>query len=428
MSGHMPPSLWAHTAEQAPPTPPAAGSIDADTVIVGGGYCGLSAALHLAEHGAKVVLLESYEPGWGASGRTGGQVITGWKELPDAMERRLGDRGRLLTAIGAGAGKLVFDLIARFGMHCAARQDGWLQAIHGREALEQATDRARQWQARGRPVRITDRAETAALLGSNGYEAGYLDPEGGCLNPVSYARGLARAALVKGAAVHGGSPATSLARDGSGWRVTTAGCEVRAKSLLVATGAYTDALVPGLKRTVLPVQSIQIATGPLPPDLRATILPRGHVASDTRRLLLYFRFNEEGRLIFGGRGSLAGDGIAASHVRAIEQGMKRIFPQVGDVGIDFKWAGQIDITADSRLHVHEIGPNGWVVVGFNGRGVAQATAIGKAVADRIASGRPEDLPLPATPIRPVPLHGLRLPVMAAVASWLRFRDALEARR
>ena len=419
-------SLWAATARPAPRTHPLEGEALADVAVIGGGFCGLSCALHLAEGGAETVLLEAEGPGWGASGRNGGQVIPCFKDDPETLIARLGpDLGERMSALGASGGDLVADLIARHRIDCDFRREGWVLGVHARAGLPSMESRARQWQARGRKVRLMGRAETAELLGTDLYEAGYLDPAGGALNPLSFARGLAAAAMAHGARVFTGSAARGITREGSGWRVTTDRGVVLARRVVVATGAYSGDLIRGLGRTILPVQSVQIATEPLSDNVRRAVLPHGHVVSDTRRLLLYFRQDRAGRLVFGGRGSLGGERIRPAHVARIEAAMRRSFPQLGDVPVTHVWAGQVDITADRRLRVHQPAPGLVAVIGFNGRGVAIAPAVGKALAEALLAGSLRRLPLPVTPLRPLPLHGLRRPAMALAVQWSRLRDRLE---
>ncbi|WP_137389474.1 NAD(P)/FAD-dependent oxidoreductase [Rhodoligotrophos defluvii] len=421
-------SLWAATAEPAPATVPLAGEIRADVAVVGGGFCGLSCALHLAEAGVDTVLLEAQEPGWGASGRNGGQVIPCFKDDPETLIARLGeDLGERMSRLGAEAGTLVENLIARHNIACAYRRNGWILGIAGMRGIPAMESRTRQWQARGLPVRLLDREETAALIGAPIYAAGYLDPRGGALNPLSFARGLAAAGMRQGARIHTGSPVIAITREGSSWRVATASGAVLASQVVVATGAYSTDLIPALRRSILPVQSIQIATPPMPAEIQRTILPQGHVVSDNRRLLLYFRFNEQGRFVFGGRGSLGGESIAEAHVTALAETMRRSFPQLGQIGFQHVWAGQVDITPGRRLRVHEPSPGLIAVFGFSGRGVAIAPAVGKAIAEAVLAGTHKGLPLPVTPMRPVPFHGLRLPAMAVAAQWFRLLDRLEAR-
>ena len=419
-------SLWEETSCPAAITSEMTGDARADVVVIGGGFCGLSCALHLTEGGADTVLLEAEGPGFGASGRNGGQLISCFKDDPETLIARHGyERGEAIARLGAGAGDLVADLIDRHGIDCAFRRDGWIQAIHAESGLPKMEHRARQMLARGLDVQMLDRAETAALTGTDIYAGGYLDAGGGGLNPMSLARGLAEAAQRAGARVHTHSPATAITREDGGWRVTTPHGTVCAAQVITATGVYSGPLIPELQRSMLPVQSIQIATAPLPRDVRAQLMPEGHVVSDTRRLLLYFRLNEEGRLVFGGRGALGGETIRAAHVARLERTMRRSFPQIGDVAVTHHWAGQVDLTADRRLRIHRDIQGLWSVIGFSGRGVAIAPAVGKAVAQAVLAQDTVNLPLPVTPMRPLPFHALRKPAMAVAVGLSRLRDRLE---
>ncbi|HZD26729.1 MAG TPA: FAD-dependent oxidoreductase, partial [Alphaproteobacteria bacterium] len=208
-------SLWQATAVPAPDCPPLAGERRIDVAVIGGGFTGLSAALHLAEAGAKVAVLEAREPGWGASGRNGGMVIPGLKEDPDDLVARHGpEAGEAMVRASAATADLVFGLIERHSIDCDARRAGWIQPAHTAAALPALRRRYEQWAGRGADVAWLSREEIAARLGSDRYHGGWIDRRGGGLQPLSYARGLARAAQAAGAAVHGQSPVTALGREG----------------------------------------------------------------------------------------------------------------------------------------------------------------------------------------------------------------------
>ncbi|MSO93842.1 MAG: FAD-binding oxidoreductase [Rhodospirillales bacterium] len=421
------PSLWAATAAPPPEAPRLEGETRVDVAVIGGGYTGLSAALHLAEAGAKVAVLEAREPGWGASGRNGGQVIPGLKYDPDELAVRMGPvAGERLAVAAGGSADLVFDLVHRHAIECEAERSGWIHACHSPVALRRAERRAAQWQRRGVAIRGLDRKGIAELLGTSEYVGGVLDPRGGKLQPLSYARGLARAAIALGARLHARSPARSLTRTGRDWRVATDAGALLAAKVILATNAYTDDLWPGLKRSVFPLQSLQIATAPLGENVRRSILPKGHVVSDTRRLLLYFRQDGRGRLIVGGRGT-AGERILGRHVAYVERAMRRLFPQVAGAPSEFVWAGHVAVTIDQLPHLHDLAPGVVAALGYNGRGVAMATLLGKLAAERALKGAAADTPFPVTALRPVPLHALRLPFMAAVMQYYRLRDTLDVR-
>ncbi|MBM3599230.1 MAG: FAD-binding oxidoreductase [Alphaproteobacteria bacterium] len=421
-----PDSLWVATAEPAAPTPPLEGEAKADVAVVGGGFTGLSTALHLAEAGVSVVLVEAAEPGWGASGRNGGQAIPGLKLDPDEIEARFGpELGPRVVELVGGAADFVFGLIRRHGISCHAAQRGWISASFSPAALALAGRRVEQWQRRGVGARLLDRATAAALMGTDRYVGGWLDPRGGALQPLSYARGLARAAIRQGARIHGASPATVLRRDGAQWRVETPGGSVVADQVVLATNGYTDTLWPGLARSIIPVFSYQVATRPLSDNLRRTILPERHVVSDTRRLLLYFRLDHDGRLLMGGRGKLK-DSSDPNLYGYVKSALAGLFPQLDRPDYAYFWGGKVAITTDQIPHLHELAPGLHAGLGYNGRGVAMASAMGRLLALRAQGKSATDIPYPISSMRPIPFHGLRLPVLQAIVGWRRMMDRLEA--
>jgi glycine/D-amino acid oxidase-like deaminating enzyme len=422
-----PASVWTVSAELAPETRPLQGDRRADIAVVGAGYTGLSAALHAAERGADVVVLDAAEPGWGASGRNGGQIIPGLKHEPDELEHRYGETiGRRMWQIAGTAADFVFDLIARHKIACHAERCGWIAAAPHAAALASLRSRTEQWQRRGAPVELLDAGRIAELTGTTAYAGGMLDRRAGALQPLAYARGLAQAAQRAGAAIHGGSAVIRLESSAGTWRAVTAGGTVTARTVILATNAYSDDLWPGLARTVLPVQSYQVATAPLPAEVRRQVLPGGQVVSDLRRILFYFRLDPDGRLLMGGRGPLHDRGDPALFAR-LEQTARRIFPQIGAARWQHRWSGRVALTADHLPHLHEPRPGVLSALGYNGRGVAMATAMGRLLAARALGATPDQIGWPVTPIAPIPLHRWRLPAMALVVRWKRFQDWLDAR-
>jgi glycine/D-amino acid oxidase-like deaminating enzyme len=403
---------------------PLAGAVEADACIIGGGYAGLSAALCLAERGRRAVVLEAREIGFGGSGRNGGQVIPGIKEDPDALEARYGrEAGRALASFVGGTADRVFDLITKHGMDVPYRRSGWIQGAHTEAMVETVRRRAGEWAARGADVAVLDRAAMADHLGSDKYLAGWLDRRAGAVQPLAYVRGLARAAIGAGAAVHTDSPVSAIVRQGSAWRVTTgSGASVVAPTVVVATGGYPGGLVPGLRETAVFPNSFQVATEPLSDNLRKSILPYGQVTSDTRKLLLYFRLDHEGRFLMGGRGPYReprGDEDWAH----LERVVAKLYPQLAGTPIAYRWCGRVSVTRDFLPHVHEPAPGLLALIGCMGRGVGLQTAMGEAVAEAVATGNRTAIPFPVTPIRRLPLHALHELYVAAIIAWYRLTDA-----
>lgn len=418
------PSLWRDTAPPAPVTMPLEGANRADVLVVGAGFAGLSTALELAGRGVDVAVLEARGIGFGASGRNNGQVIPCLsKAEPDDLDRAFGaERGARAAALIRDSAGLVFDLVRRHGIDCGAEQSGWLQPAHSPGRIRVSERRCRAWQDRGADVRLLDREETRAALGSDAYHGAWLAPSGGHINPLAFARGLARAALTAGARIHTDSPVTGLARAGARWRATTPAGTLEADRVVLATNAYSDALWPGLARTIVAVRSNQVATAPIGDNLRASVLPGRQAVSDTRGDLHFFRYTADHRLVTGAAQILPGE--ARLRRRAADR-LARLFPQLGDVPIEHAWSGSLAITRDHLPHLHRPAPGVVAWIGCNGRGVALATALGPVLATATMEGRDDLLPLPVTEIRPIPGHGLIERVARLALLKYRWRDARE---
>jgi glycine/D-amino acid oxidase-like deaminating enzyme len=274
---------------------------------------------------------------------------------------------------------------------------------------------------------MLDRTAVAAALGTQDYLAGALDRRGGWLQPLSYSRGLARAAREAGASVHSGSPVTDLRPTEDGWRVETERAAVSARQVFLCTNAYTGRLWPRLGKSLVPLVSYQAASEPLSETLRSQILPQGHVVSDTRRLLRYFCMDPQGRLVLGGRGRFRASETREAY-RHVESSLQRIFPAAAGAKLEFFWSGQVALTLDSLPHVHELQSGLWFAGGYNGRGVALATLMGRSLAALAGGARADELPLPPSPVRPIPFHRLRRPAIELAMAWKRALDAWETPR
>jgi glycine/D-amino acid oxidase-like deaminating enzyme len=415
-------SLWLATAPHAPATTPIEERVDADIAIVGGGYTGLACAIALVEAGRSVVVLEAHEIGHGASGRNGGQVIPGLKHDPDDLVARYGrEHGEALVRLAGGAADRVFALIAKHGIECSARQCGWIQPAHSAAAARTVVSRCRQWAARRAPVELLAGQRLASLLGTDHYRAGWLDRRGGALHPLAYARGLARTALKLGARIHTGTPVNEIVHHSDEWAAVTPRGEVHARQLVLATDAYSGTLWPELATNQVVVTSVQTATEPLSDAIRTTILPGGTVASDTRKLLYYFRLDGDGRFIIGGRGS-ATDSVSQGVYAALHSVAIRMYPGLTGVPWPYRWYGRVGITRDFLPHLAELAPGVWTVLGYCGRGVAMATTMGLVLGEMLNGGH--RLAYPAAALKPISLHALRQPALQAGIAYYRLRDAL----
>ena len=417
-------SLWSATAAPLTPFPALRETVRAQVAVIGAGYTGLSAALHLGAAGRDVVVLDAMELGEGASGRNGGQVIPGLKYDPDTLEALYpGDQGAKLVATVAAGPDLVFGLIRKHEIGCEAVRNGWLQLATSESALGPIGTRVRQWQARGAAVEMLSAAEVARLTGSQRYYGGLIDRRGGTVQPLAYARGLARAAQRAGVRLFMHSAAIHLERSAGEWRIRTRDGAVSSQQVIFATNAYSDKFVEPLQRTLVAVPSMQVATSPLPTELRRSILPEGQSVSDTWRLLRYFRLDAQGHLIMGSRG-VFGDAPLAQAARLNYRAVREIYPQLAGISYDYHWAGFVAMTPDHLPHLHEVAPGIVAGLGYNGRGVAMATMMGTLLARRLLGEDAENLGFPLTPVRPMRLHRFSRFGAAAAIQYLRALDGL----
>jgi glycine/D-amino acid oxidase-like deaminating enzyme len=390
--------LWEMTAPPAPETLRLSGPVKAAVAIVGAGYTGLSAALHRAERGVRVAVLEGREIGFGGSGRNVGLVNAGMWVMPDELPGVLGaDYGsRLLETLG-NAPRLVFDLVQKHGIDCEAMPVGTLHCAVGQAGLSEIRDRAEQWRRRGANVRLLDAAETSAKVGTDAYAGALLDLRAGTIQPLAYVRGLARAAIAAGASVFTGSPVTGWQQQAGGkWRLETSDGSVEADWVIVATNAYTDAPWPEVRAELVHLPYFNIATAPLPTEMQKAILPERQGAWDTREVLSSFRFDARGRLVVGSVGALRGTGTAI-HKAWARRTLRKLFPAIGDVAFEAEWYGKIGMTDDALPRYHRFAERVVGFSGYNGRGIAPGTVFGKTLAALVAGEIGEaDLPLPVS--------------------------------
>jgi glycine/D-amino acid oxidase-like deaminating enzyme len=400
--------LWDATA--APPAPSAVlrESLSADVAVVGAGFTGLSAALHLAAQGAKVAVLEAEDVGFGGSGRNVGLVNAGLWIKPSDIERILGPvyGERLLQNLGS-APSLVFDLIQQHGIDCEASRRGTLHCAWGERGMRDMTERARQWLARSAPVQLLDEDETRALVGSSAFCGALLDRRAGTVQPLSYARGLARAAQAAGALIFTASPVQSVTDTGGAWRLCTPSGAVRAPGVIVTTNTYSKLAFNRVAAEQVRLPYFNFATRPLTASELREVLPQRQGIWDSNRILSSARLDRAGRLIFGSIGALAGGGARIHHDWS-RRAMARLFPHLQGVEFEHAWFGWIGTTKDAVPRFHRLERNTYSIGGYNGRGIAPGTRFGFELA-QLLSGKMsiDEMSLPLTELGAAPLRSLR---------------------
>lgn len=409
--------------------PPAAaaalqGGAQADVVVIGAGFTGLSAALHLAGAGVRVRVLESRHVGWGGSGRAWGQVAAFAKFMPGRVERDFGpEAGARINAAAAGGPDLVFGLVEQYGMRCDEVRTGNLIAAHTPGKARELAGLATDLQRRGLPVQLLEGAQVRRATGSPRYDVALFDPRGGALNPLGFARGLARAAVARGAVIHEDSPVQRIdKRAAGGWRVASPGGWVDASAVVMATNAFTGRpLAPRVGRTVMPVRAYQLVSQPLEEDVVRSILPGGQPLNDTRRLFSGVRLWPDGRLQVGVDGPLFAAGGQPFEASASRR-LRMMFPQLGPLEWTFGWSGWVDMSGDEYPHLHELDTGFWAALGFSGRGIAIGTIMGRDLAILAGSGDRREVVHPVTAVKPLWYHGGYRPLAGLLASGYRAQD------
>jgi gamma-glutamylputrescine oxidase len=378
-------SYYAATANPFAACPPLAGEAEADLVVVGGGATGLSAALHAAEAGLSVVLLEGGRIGWGASGRNGGQIIPGLRKGAAELVAMLGAaRAKALFDVAQEARDLVAGLIAEHRIDCDLRLAGHLLGAVKASDLPhfEAEVRCLEDVMGYRDAGFVDGAGARALVDTP-YHGGLVDRRGGHMHTLNYTLGLAAAAAGAGAVLHEQSPAVSLQQgDGRVRVVAASGGAVNARHAVLAGDALLNGLSTRVTSRIMPVANYVIATAPLADP--AALIPSDMAVSDSRFVVNYYRLTADGRLLFGGGERYTPD-PPADMAAFVRPHMEATFPQLSGIGIDYAWGGLVSVTMTRLPH---IGREGEVLFahGYSGMGVILSTLAGKLLVEAIGGG------------------------------------------
>ncbi|HSV82582.1 MAG TPA: FAD-binding oxidoreductase [Ramlibacter sp.] len=422
-------TLWWARRGQPPAVNPLAHDLQVDVAVIGGGFTGLTAALHLARRGARVAVLEARTIGSGASGLNAGFVVPSFaKADPATVIARLGEaRGRkLLEMIGQGADR-VFSTVREHGIACDAEQTGWMNVAHTADMLEVLRVRAEAWKRLGRPVRILEQEEARERTSLRHCAGALLDESGGVLDPLAYTHGLARAALAAGADLFDGAAIDRIDRRGSHWELSSGSRRVQAGKVLLCTNATRHGVAGRLFNAIVPLRVYQIATQTMPAEVVRRISPQRNPVADTRANLFTYRLTADNRIVSGAMAILP----LGAHRRMARYIVERLaaelelpfVPQAEHV-----WRGIAAMTPDFLPHLYEFGPNFVGGIGCNGRGVALTAMLGEVMADA-AMGRPlADLPVPVASTRGIPFHAFAQAAPSVAIAQARLQDALSLRQ
>lgn len=423
-------SLWYETAAPEPETSPLESDVTTDVIIIGGGFTGMSTALHLGRRGIRSAVLESRSIGFGGSGRNQGHCTpTFMFYKPSSVVSELGPVfGPRMVDLQSNAANLVFSLIAEHGIDCEASQNGFVQAAHMPDTVDRLKGLVEEYSRIGQNCRFLDRQEIAEITGSTRYYGGWFLDSGGHVNPLGYVRGLARAAMENGAEVYTNSPVVLLDRDGTKWLAKTErGC-VRGDRVVIATDAYSGDLLSRLRRSVFLMTSYNLATPPLPPEVLESILPRRNHVADTRRDTQYYRLDTAGRFVTGSVVSGRRGMDVEYSMHKMRERIQWIFPQIGELDWKWFWRGNISMTPNLLPRVFDVAPGVVSGLGYSGRGVPTATAMGRLLASLTAGDPPADQPIEVKPLKPLlarSMYGFIAPQLLKVH---RVRDYVDQAR
>ncbi|MEM6887222.1 MAG: FAD-binding oxidoreductase [Pseudomonadota bacterium] len=421
-NGNYPQSWYAATTPTLPPFAPLSGDVQADVCVIGGGYTGLSAALHLAEAGRRVVLLEAQRVGFGASGRNGGQLGSGQRPYQTQLEAWVGAaNAKHLWDFGEEAKGLVRRLIAKHGIACHLRPGiVWTgSSIGDVDALHRYADLLREKYAYDK-VEPLDGPALHTLCPSPDYKGGALDTGGAHLHPLAFALGLARAAASSGAQLCEGSRVVSV-EPGKRVRVKTQQGKVFADHVILGCNGYLSGFAPQVTARVMPINNFMVATEPLGSEADR-VLSRDIAVADSWFVVNYFRLSHDKRLLFGG-GESYGYRFPRDIASVVRKPMTRIFPHLKDIEIDYAWGGTLGITMKRFPYVARLSSNVLNASGYSGHGVGTATHAGFLMA-RAVQGDDEGfdtmglIPAPAFPGG----GRLRTPLLALAMTWYALRD------
>ena len=431
--GQYPQSWYAHTANHLPVHPTLNKDLSADVCIIGGGYTGLSTALHLAEAGVDCIVLEANRIGWGASGRNGGQVGIGFNKSQDWLEKELGvEAAKGLWQLGLDGAQLVEKLVTTHEIDCDL-QSGILYPTHSkREFTEYVADNQRlQENYEAGQIKILDKSELANWLATDAYCGALLNNYARHLHPLNYALGLAQAAEAAGARLFENSrveqtqlPWLRSHVSMSGNRVQTANGSVKANHIVFACNGYLNDLHPDISKQVMPINNYIVATEPLPEQFPEQLIANKVAVADSRFVVNYFRLSHDNRLLFGG-GETWGYKFPDDPRALVSRSLLEIFPQLKDVSLDFAWGGTLAITRSRLPCLTQPGKRVWNASGYSGHGVALATLSGKLIADAIQGRKASFDLLASLPCDPFP-GGTRLrPTLLKLGMlWYATRDRI----
>lgn len=418
-------SYYAASANPAPLRPELQGLHETEICVLGAGYSGLSTALHLAEKGHQVTVIEGARIGWGASGRNGGQIVNGLNASLQTIRKRYGqDTARFVAGLVMEGGDIIRERVATYGIQCDLKQGNVFAALTPAH-LRELEERWLLWRGYGIDSQeMLDADQMRAHVASDRYVGGMIDHKGGHMHPLNLALGEAAAIESLGGTIFEQSPVISVDHEAPQPSLRTAKGEIRCKVLVLCGNAYLGHVVPALENRVMPVSTQIMATAPLGTDMARALMPSDACIEDVRYILDYYRISADNRLLFGG-GTVYGGADPKDIKAKLWRNMTKVFPQLAGTRIDYAWSGNFALSFSRVPQMGRMGANTYFAHGYSGHGVTGSHTFGRILAEAIHGDSARFDTFAKVPWIPFPGgRTFRVPYSVIGSWWYGLRDRL----
>ena len=377
-------SYYAATANQKLSFDQLRSNIKTQICVIGGGFTGLNTAINLAKKGYEVVLIESEQIGWGASGRNGGQLISGFSFSDHFEKKGIEDDIKNMWQLGAKSADLVRERISEFSIECDLK-DGFIDVATNRKHMDDLINRCSEWNDSGyhHELQLVDEIQVKKYVNSEAYVGGLIDSGSGHIHPLNLCLGEAKAASELGVVIYENTNAIEVS-EGSPVKVLTSNGSIEADSIVIAANAYIGGLNKKLRRMVMPAASCIIATEPLSDETAEKIMPSDMAVCDQNTILDYYRLSADKRMLFGGRFNYSGKIPSDDRIKIeIKKRMVSVFPELSDIKVNYAWSGNVAVSLKKIPQLGRIDKNIFYSQGYSGHGVAPTHMAAKIIAEAV---------------------------------------------
>lgn len=420
-------SMWQATSNERPEHPTLEGDHHCDVVVVGGGYSGLSTAYHLQKENVSTIVLEMNRIGSGASGKNGGELLTGYLGVMESWVNKVGmERAKALWELSLESIDVTESIIKEHNIQCDFVRNGDFRPAFKPSHMDWLK-RDVEYMAKTfnyEHMKIVEEKDMHTELNSDFYYGGRVNEKGAHYHPFNYALGLAEIVIKEGGRIFENSQALKVEHTKDNVIVYTAAGRVFAKEIVIVTNAYSGDLNKTIKRSIVPVVSIMIATEQLGEDVAEDLIRKNRAVSDSKNLLYYFRRTGDHRLAFGGSGRAIGKNGQRKVFDDLHRGMLNVFPHLKDVKIEYRWGGKVGFTQGMLPYIGRLEDGTYFAFGYGGHGAAMATMAGKLIAENIIKGGNEVNPLTISNLKPIPFHSQHAKAVGAMKFYMKFKDMI----